>query len=471
MAAERVSLRLLLAFLRILFPDSAGATQSYGPVDISSLLPSNECIPSKGLEISHPGRLTLVSGNGPCSPLPTEERLNSRQILVQDRARVKLLRSMIAARHRRSQPLDSSMVSSTPVNYGIPNFNTNNYIVKVGFGTPKRDMNLVFDTGSDLTWIRCLPCASGDCSRQRDPVFDPSKSSSFRDIPCPSHDCSAFKSSLYKQSTTCGAPSVCDYKIGYSDGSTSGGSLGSDTISLTRTISISLFRFGCGHDTRGNFGTTSGLLGLGPGNASLVSQSAALRLGKSFSYYLPSRQSSTGFLSFSPEVSPDVKFTPLLNLYLRSFYFLHLLEIKVGDGKLPLSISPVDTVIDSGTVITTLPAATYASLRSTFRKAMANFTTATPEDKLLDTCYNFSDYDVLPAVPTVALVFEGDVQVDVGVSGILYGTDKSRLCLAFAANSRADDGSIVIGNKVQRGYEVIYDVGNERLGFRAVERI
>ncbi|KAG9448901.1 hypothetical protein H6P81_008866 [Aristolochia fimbriata] len=466
MAAERVFLLLFLAFLS----DSAGATGSYGPVDMSSLLPSAECIPSEGLEISRPGRLTLVSGNGPDSPLPAEERLNSRQILVQDRARVKLLQSMIAARHRRSQPLDSSMVSSTPVNYGIPNFNTNNYIVKVGFGTPKRDMNLVFDTGSDLTWIRCLPCASGECSRQRDPVFDPSKSSSFRDIPCPSHDCSAFKSSLHEQSTACGAPSVCDYKFDYADNSTSRGSLGSDTVSLgTPTISISLFRFGCGHDTRGNFGTTSGLLGLGPGNASFVSQTAA-RLGKSFSYYLPSQDNCTGSLSFSPEVTADVKFTPLLDLDRRSFYFVDLKQIKLGDGILPVSFSGAGTLMDSGTVITRLPAAAYAALRSGFRKAMANFTSVAPEDDLLDTCYDFSGYDVLVAVPKVALVFGGDVRVDVVVSGILYGTEKSRLCLAFAANAH-DADYVVIGNKVQRGYEVIYDVGNKRLGFKAIDRV
>ncbi|KAG9448900.1 hypothetical protein H6P81_008865 [Aristolochia fimbriata] len=469
MAADRIFSPLLLAFLCLLFVDCAEGTRNYGHVDISSLLPSTVCSPSRVLQ-SHHGRVVVVSRNGPCSPLPGVERLNTRQILVQDRARVKILQSLIAARqYHRSKPLESSTVSSAPVNYGIQFFRTNNYIVKVGFGTPKRDMNLVFDTGSDLTWIRCLPCSSGDCARQRDPVFDPSNSSSFRHVSCPSDDCSAFKSSLYEQSPGCGASSVCEYSVDYSDESTSRGSLGSDTISLTQTISITQFRFGCGHNTSGNFGTTSGLLGLGPGNASFVSQTAA-RLGKSFSYYLPSRQSSTGFLSFSPEISSDVKFTPLLNLDLPSFYFVNLKRIKVGDGILPVSFSGGGTVIDSGTVITRLPAAAYTALRSAFRKAMANFTSVAPEDDLLDTCYDFSGYERLPAVPTVALVFDGDVRMDVAVSGILYGTTKSRLCLAFAENAHADD-YVVIGNKVQRGYEVIYDVGNERLGFKAIDRV
>ncbi|KAH7841247.1 hypothetical protein Vadar_027549 [Vaccinium darrowii] len=36
-----------------------------------------------------------------------------------------------------------------------------NYIVTLGFGTPKKDLTLVFDTGSDITWIQCQPCPRG----------------------------------------------------------------------------------------------------------------------------------------------------------------------------------------------------------------------------------------------------------------------------------------------------------------------
>ncbi|XP_068643055.1 aspartyl protease family protein At5g10770-like [Aristolochia californica] len=418
--------------------------------------------------MSHSGRLTVVSRIGPCSPVPAGEGLNTRQILLQDRARVKLLQSLIAARQRRAQPLDSLAESSTPVSYGIELFHTNNYIVKVGFGTPTKGETLVFDTGSDLTWIRCEPCSSEDCSRQMDSVFDPVKSSSFLDISCNSADCSEFKLSLQGQNPGC-TSSVCDYQVDYKDKSMSAGSLGSDTITLTSTISVPKFRFGCSHNTRGKFGTTSGVLGLGPGKVSLVSQSEA-QLGKVFSYYLPEQPSSTGFLSFAPDVTADVKFTPLLNLDNPSFYFVNLRQIKVGDGILPVSgsISTAGgTLFDSGTVITRLPPDAYAVLKSTFRQAMANFTLADPEDDLLDTCYDFSGYDRLTAVPSMALVFGGGVQLDIVVSGIMYGTSKSRMCLAFAPNSSPTD-YIIIGNKVQRGYEVIYDVGKQRLGFKVI---
>ncbi|KAL6909695.1 hypothetical protein ACP4OV_001354 [Aristida adscensionis] len=53
------------------------------------------------------------------------------------------------------------------------------FVVTVGFGTPARPSTLIFDTGSDVSWIQCAPCAAGKCYPQHDPLFDPSKSSSY----------------------------------------------------------------------------------------------------------------------------------------------------------------------------------------------------------------------------------------------------------------------------------------------------
>jgi hypothetical protein len=51
------------------------------------------------------------------------------------------------------------------------------YVVTVGLGTPAVSQVLLLDTGSDLSWVQCAACNSIACYPQKDPLFDPSKSS------------------------------------------------------------------------------------------------------------------------------------------------------------------------------------------------------------------------------------------------------------------------------------------------------
>jgi hypothetical protein len=53
------------------------------------------------------------------------------------------------------------------------------YVVTLGFGTPSVPQVLLVDTGSDVTWVQCAPCNSTKCYPQKDPLFDPSKSSTY----------------------------------------------------------------------------------------------------------------------------------------------------------------------------------------------------------------------------------------------------------------------------------------------------
>jgi len=89
------------------------------------------------------------------------------------------------------QELDS--LAKLPAIYGN-HIGTANYFVVVGLGTPKRNLSLAFDTGSDLTWTQCQPCV-GSCYKQQDEIFDPSKSASYCNISCTSSDCTQLSSS------------------------------------------------------------------------------------------------------------------------------------------------------------------------------------------------------------------------------------------------------------------------------------
>ncbi|KAL6007235.1 hypothetical protein ACLOJK_032731 [Asimina triloba] len=456
-------LSLLLVFSVFADTEAAGAnpdsTHVVSVQALQALHQRDEACSSK--EYEGPG-LKIIDRDGPCSPL-AEPQASPFQILERDQSRVKWL---------QSQQLDKAPSQFDAQGVDLPSrlgtsFGTGNYIVTVGFGTPKKDMTVSFDTGSPLTWIQCQPCAGG-CYHQQDPIFNPAQSSSYLNISCNSADCSQVG-----LPTGCSSSSpTCIYAVAYGDNSISQGFLAHDTLTLTASDVFPNFRFGCGQLNRGLFGTTAGLLGLSRREISLVSQTAS-KFGRVFSYCLPSTPSSTGYLKFGAEAIPaGVRYTPLLSKQEKPFfYFVSIARIIVGKQVLPIPASTFSsgpgTVIDSGTVITRLPPAAYAALRSAFRQAMSKYKMAASPVSLFDTCYDLSGVETI-TFPKIALSFEGGVDVDVVPSGILValrdGGSQIVGCLAFAGNDDSRQVGI-IGNRQQRAFDVVYDVAGGRLGF------
>ena len=238
-----------------------------------------------------------------------------------------------------------------------------------------------------------------------------------------------------------------------------------DTLTLSRSDIIENFRFGCGEANSGLFGRVAGLVGLGRGEVSIVSQTYQKYDGV-FSYCLPSDESSTGYLTFGRSSVPsNVQYTPMLNYSsMPSFYFLELTSISVGGKMLPISpalFSNAGTIIDSGTVITRLPPTAYLVLRDAFRGGMVKYPTASPVG-ILDTCYDFSEYQTV-TVPSVSMGFRG-ATVDVDFFGIVYVVNSTRACLGFAPNGN-DTDLVIIGNTQQRKFNVVYDLAKGVIGF------
>ncbi|KAG1363835.1 Aspartyl protease family protein [Cocos nucifera] len=429
-------------------------------VSVYSLLPSPACSSPKD---SNTSTLKVVHRHGPCSPIGASREPSHIQLLNEDEAQVRLLHHRISIAASGPDNTSSSLAATIPAYTGGA-LHTANYIVTVGFGTPKRDLTVVFDTGSDLTWIQCKPCSTGGCYSQQQPLFDPSHSSTYSTISCGSSECS-----LLDDSSTCGTetPSRCRYDVAYGDNSQSSGYFSRDALTLTSSEVVPGFMFGCGDDSSGLFGAVAGLLGLGRGKVSLVSQ--AKKYGGVFSYCLPASSSSSGYLAFGGGGAPsNVKFTPMLSVSnMPSFYFVNLVAIRVGGKQLrinPRVFSTGGTLLDSGTVITRLPPSAYAALRSRFRRLMRKYKTA-PALSILDTCYDFTGYETVQ-VPTVQLVFGGGTSLSVDLTGILYVAAVSQACLAFADNDEVGDVTI-IGNVQQRRFNVVYDIAKKQIGFGA----
>ncbi|KAK6927683.1 Xylanase inhibitor, C-terminal [Dillenia turbinata] len=429
-------------------------------VRTSSLLPSNVCRHSTRGHTN--GRhLKVVNRHGPCSHLDQQKIQvpNLTQILIQDRLRVNWIHSRLAVNlgHESFQ----TSATTLPAKSGRP-IGTGNYVVIVGLGTPKEDLTLVFDTGSDLSWTQCKPCV-GHCYDQQEPIFDPSSSSSYSNVSCFSAQCS--------QNIKIGCTSsTCVYGVRYGDQSETQGFLAKERLTLTSSDALDGFLFGCGQYNDGLFGRTAGLLGLGRAPESIVSQ-AAQKYGRFFSYCLPTLSGSTGFLSFgsSGGNSNSLKFTNLgQNADHPSFYYIDIVDISVGGQNLnlpPSLFSSQGSIIDSGTVITRLPKTAYAALRSAFQQQMSNYPTTSPPPQLFDTCYDLSGYSTV-SIPKITFLFGNNVNMDIVAEGILRVVSATQFCLAFAGNS--DDNQIAIfGNYQQQKYEVVYDVAGGRLGFGA----
>nr|DAD36399.1 TPA_asm: hypothetical protein HUJ06_007040 [Nelumbo nucifera] len=446
---------ILLLFLSCCWYKIEAHGEEMIEVEVNSFLPETTCMSSQKGSDYYRNKLQLVDKHGPCSPLG-KKNLSIEEILLEDQLRVRSIHSMIG---KQFSPRDYKAKIPTKAGYSLK---TGNFIVNIGLGTPKKYFWVSIDTGSSLTWIRCQPCSN--CSA---PTFNPSKSSSYSSISCTSPDCSQLGSNKYN-SPQC---TNCMYQIHYADTDFSIGNFGREKLTLTSSDVVPSFQFGCG--LRNSLGdSTSGLLGLGPKQVSLVSQTAA-KFGKVFSYCFPRSASSTGYLAFGNQTgatSSGVKYTQMRALSrLPDNYFVLLMGISVNGQRLNISSSAFTdpgTIIDSGSLVTHLPRSAYNILRAAFQRAMSNYPSA-PPTRTLDTCYNLSRNRTVN-VPAITLHFEGgtDIQLD-PFSGVLFKISAVQYCLAFAPNRDLVDQTI-IGNLQQRTYEVIYDVPRGRLGFRAV---
>ncbi|KAL0330903.1 UNVERIFIED_CONTAM: Aspartyl protease family protein [Sesamum angustifolium] len=325
--------------------------------------------------IKRQSTLQVVHRHGPCSQDKPTHAPPLSEILADDQSRVKSIQARLNPTSNTNQlkPNKDKFIdrkANLPAQSGS-SLSSGNYIVSVGLGTPKKTLSLIFDTGSDLTWTQCQPCV-GSCYQQRDPIFNPSSSTSYSNVSCSSSQCAQLSSAT-------GNDPQCLHDVRLRD-----------------------------TNNQGLFGKTAGLLGLGRDPLSIVSQTAQ-KYGKYFSYCLPSKSSSTGHLTLGKGgASTNVKFTPFASSQGTSFYFIKIIKISVGGQDLPISQTVFDTagsIIDSGTVITRLPPGAYSALSTAFQQQMKKYPSA-PAYSILDTCYDFSNYTTI-TIPTVSFTFGG----------------------------------------------------------------
>ncbi|GAB2287201.1 hypothetical protein Dimus_021583 [Dionaea muscipula] len=245
-----------------------------------------------------------------------------------------------------------------PVSYG-----SGEYVMTLAIGTPRETYTAIVDTGSDLIWTQCRPCKQ--CFSQPAPIFDPRTSRTYKQISCKSQFCGDLPVSL------CLSRNYCAYLYEYGDGSYTIGTLSSERFTFgegKRTVSLLGIIFGCGNYNGGTFSDTSGLVGFGGGNLSLVSQLPE----KVFSYCLVTFGSNQNSILYLGSLAADrilpsqkrisLRFVP--NDFNPTFYYVPLTGIKVGLTTLPVSSNVFavqqsngsgGVIVDSGTTLTYIP--------------------------------------------------------------------------------------------------------------------
>ncbi|XWS57953.1 hypothetical protein CRYUN_Cryun09bG0217200 [Craigia yunnanensis] len=339
------------------------------------------------------------------------------------------------------------------------------YLMNISIGTPAFDIVAIADTGSDLIWTQCMPCSQ--CFKQDAPLFDPSESSTYKTYSCNASQCENL------EGNSCSSNNSCQYSVSYGDNSFSIGDLAADTLTLPSTtgrpVAVPNTVIGCGHNNDGTFDEkTSGIIGLGGGDVSLISQLGTSIAGK-FSYcLLPISQtgesSKMNFGSNAIVSGNGVVSTPLTKQFPPTFYFLTLEAVSVGSNRINFTGSSFGTdegniIIDSGTTLTLLPQDFYSELESTVSSQINATRVDGPEG--LSLCYDAqTDF----AVPNITIHFtDADVRLQPLNTFVLVSDTVA--CFTF---SSVPDFAIY-GNLAQMNFLVGYDTDKQTVSFKPTD--
>lgn len=355
------------------------------------------------------------------------------------------------------------------------------YLMSYSVGTPPFKVYGLMDTGSNLVWLQCKPCDI--CYNQTSPIFNPSKSSSYKNIHCSTKICKSV------EHTSCSYnEDACKYTYGYGDGSKSQGDLSVETLTLESTsgssVSFPKILIGCGHNNSLSLnGQTSGVIGFGSGPISLIKQLESSIDGK-FSYCLipfyvdnPIVSNFSSKLNFGDAaiVSGDnVVSTPIVKLtgINKGYYFVTLEAFSVGDKRINFAggfksegthtSSTQNILIDSGATVTALPNEFHTTLESVVAEVVKLERVDDPSH-FFSLCYNTTTKQT--NFPVITSHFRSaDVKLD--SNGTFVPIDEGIVCFAFIP---APNGYASFGNLVQQNLLVGYDLKKNIISFKPTD--
>ncbi|PIA33674.1 hypothetical protein AQUCO_04000024v1 [Aquilegia coerulea] len=352
------------------------------------------------------------------------------------------------------------------------------YLMNISVGTPPVEFLGIIDSGSNIIWTQCEPCEY--CFNQTIPIFNPDESSTYKDLSCSSNPCDSL------DGTSC-LGGKCMYHSRYADGSGTRGNLATETLTMQSSssskgsVKLPKIVFGCGHRNNGSFnGIGSGLVGFGGGPGSFVTQLSS-KIDSKFSHCLVpwNLNTSSSKMHFGQEaiVSGEGSVsTPMVDMPKKSFYYLTLETISIGDKKLAYKdlvsrpradYEKGNIIIDSGTTMTILTSEFYEELVPAVRNAIDLESVEVPElGNML--CYQVAELDDLKA-PLITFQFTGADVVLKPLNTFVQLND-NLFCLAMVPDDTINTEHVAIfGNVAQMNFLVGYDLEARTVSFKPTD--
>lgn len=344
------------------------------------------------------------------------------------------------------------------------------YSISVTIGNPPKVFEFDIDTGSDLTWVQCdAPC--NGCTKPADHLYKPRKHIL---VSCDHPSCGAVH---FPENPRCETPDdQCDFEVDYADHGSVLGVVVTDSFSL-RLMNGSLvsphLTFGCAYDLK-NPGPyppppTAGVLGLGNGKASILSQLQSYDLTRNVVGHCLSGKGG-GFLFLGDDLVPSgIDWMPIsadAKLYLSSpaeFLF---------NGK-PTGIKDLKVVFDSGSSYTYFSFRVYEAVLDLVRRGLNGKPLDTVHDKALPICWKGtkpfkSVHDVKKYFSTLTLRFTKtrNIQLELQPEAYLIVTEHGNACLGILNGTEAGlDDFNIIGDISMLDKMVVYDNEKQQIGW------
>ncbi|KAF3774815.1 Aspartic proteinase nepenthesin-1 [Nymphaea thermarum] len=343
------------------------------------------------------------------------------------------------------------------------------YMMSLAMGTPPTSFFAIIDTGSSLTWAKCMT--------PEDPIFDPQSSSSYSEVPCSNPVCNITEAGG-RADSYCQIDENCGYQLLYGDGSFSVGTLSWETLHLG-PLTVKNVLFGCSSIIDGFERSQPAIVGFNRGPSSLISQLGPL-IGHQFSYCLGGFEASDqskltlGPSSDSIRSKATISAPLLVNPSNPAQYFVALQGMSVGGNRLPFPESAFQfrssgtggVLVDSGTTIMVLEPEAYSPVKEAFAKELGKVTQVTSFTGAMqfDVCFH-GKLDST-SIPTFTLHFEsGDLELATE-NYILTDPESQLSCLAVTSSPTPFN---VIASTTMKNFHVNFDLEANKITFTKVQ--
>ncbi|KAJ3695998.1 hypothetical protein LUZ60_001375 [Juncus effusus] len=334
-------------------------------------------------------------------------------------------------------------------------------VYEIYFSIGNQTISAGIDTSSGIIWTQCNPCAT--CFEQSTPLYDPKKSSTFSNFTSLRCNSTSFSNSSVCQTIKPDlCPDGCEYLASYSDDQNSTGYVATDTFTFGTSLVPDIL-FGCGTDNYGSYDNTSGVLALGKGPLSFVSQLGYMR----FSYCLssdPTKESPINFGSFAMLKGMGQSTKLVASDNLTDLYYIGLVDVTVGNTRLSIPSSTFTlkangsggVVLSTSFPVTYLEQAGYDMVRQAI-VSQVNLKTVNGSYLGLDLCFQS-----LKTWPTLTLHFDSTKSLALkSVNYVLNDTSTGIECLTILPSS----GISVLGSFIQMDTNFVYDIENSTISF------